>query len=507
MSRAGARPRVAIVGGGFSGIAAAARLKMAGHEAFDVFEQSDGPGGTWHDARYPGAAVDTPQPMYSYSFTETHSFSRVFAGREELLKYLEDTVDEVGIRSHFHFKTRVTSAEWSEKDSAYAVSLSTGETRMYEVLVSAVGYLNNPRYPEWPHLPEFSGAAFHSARWEDVDLAGKRVALVGTGSAACQIAGAIASQVGELLVFQREPGWVLPKADRVFTDEERAELAKPSRRRDLRRRQYLERERGGLEARVGAETKGGWWELVKAASRKPPKSKPVGPQDQAEAYIAEMFASRPDLQAAVTPSYPFGGKRVIKDSTYYPALLRDNVRLIPRAVADAFTGGVIDAEGEKHEVDIMVMATGYLASDYLATLPVKGRKGRWIKDVWNDEPSAFLGVTVPGFPNMFVMYGPNTNSVFLAYLFEAEAAYIQRCVKRIAGGVKTIEVRARWHDEWNRYLEGRLEKTPIARSIRLGVHSYYATKSGRIVGYMPIRNVTYGVLLRLLGRISTKEQR
>jgi cation diffusion facilitator CzcD-associated flavoprotein CzcO len=218
-----------------------------------------------------------------------------------------------------------------------------------------------------------------------------------------------------------------------------------------------------------------------------------------------MFASRPDLQAAVTPDYPFGGKRVIKDSTYYPALLRDNVRLIPRAVADAYQQGVIDAEGEKHEVDIIVIATGYQASDYLATLPVKGRRGRWLKDTWNGEPSAFLGVTVPGFPNMFVMYGPNTNSVFLAYLFEAEAAYIQRCVKRIAGGVKTIEVKQRWHDEWNRYIEKRLDSTPVAHAIRQGVHSYYATKSGRIVGYMPIRNVTYGVLLRLLGQISTKQ--
>jgi cation diffusion facilitator CzcD-associated flavoprotein CzcO len=164
----GKAPRVAIVGGGFSGIAVAASLKREGIETFDVFENSDGPGGTWRDARYPGAAVDTPQPMYSFSFTKAHSFSRVFAEQPELLEYLENTVDDFGLRPHFHFNVQVIGAEWSEERAAWNVSLSTGEEHMYEVLVSAVGYLNNPRYPDWPHLSEFSGRAFHSARWEPV---------------------------------------------------------------------------------------------------------------------------------------------------------------------------------------------------------------------------------------------------------------------------------------------------------------------------------------------------
>jgi cation diffusion facilitator CzcD-associated flavoprotein CzcO len=497
--RVAGSPRVVVVGGGLSGIAVAARLKMGGFETFDVFEQSDGPGGTWHDARYPGAAVDTPQPMYSYSFTKTHSFSRVYAEQPELLAYLENTIDELELRPHFHFNVTVTGAEWSEHEAEYTVSLSTGERRRYQVLVSAVGFLNNPRYPDWPHLSEFTGTVFHSSRWEPVDTTGKRVALIGTGSGGAQIAGAIAPQVAELLVFQREPGWVLPKPDTVFTAEDRDQLAAPKRRRNLRRRQYVEREFGGVGANVGADPRGGLLGMVTAVRR----HKNVLPKDLAEQYIAEIFADRPDLREMVTPKYVFGGKRVIKDSTYYPALVRDNVRLIPRAVNDAYSQGVIDVDAQKYEVDIIVLATGYQASNYLATLPVRGRNGRLLSEVWNGEPSAFMGMTVPGFPNFFMMYGPNTNSVFLVNLFECEAAYVLRCVRRLARGVKSIEVKEAWHDGYNRWIDKRVEKSAAAKAVMAGVHTYYATESGRIVGYMPMKNVTYGVLLRLLGKIST----
>lgn len=487
--------RVGIVGGGFAGIAAAARLKREGHQDFDVFEQSDGPGGTWRDATYPGAAVDTPQPMYSYSFTRNQSFSRLFAAQPELLAYLEQTVDDFGLRPHFHFNIRVLSAEWSESRHAYTLRLSNGEERIYEVLVSAVGFLNNPRLPDWPHLDEFSGEAFHSARWNPVELRGKRVALVGTGSGAVQIASAIAAEVDELLIFQREPGWVLPKPDRVFTPQERARFARPWRRRHLRRLQYIDRENGGFEA-----TGSGLRALL-------PRRKKVDKRKYALDYIDQMFSERDDLRQAVTPQYVYGGKRVIKDSNYYPALLRDNVRLIPHAVDDAYVSGVIDALGDKHEVDVLIMATGYHASKFLATLPVEGRRGRTLEQVWHGEPTAFLGMTVPEFPNFFIMYGPNTNSVHLTYLFESQARYIGRCVKLLQNGARAVEVRQFWHDSYTRRIDDKLKDSAFAKAVKQGVHSYFATDSGRIVGIMPMRNVTYSLLLRALGRPSLKVRR
>lgn len=496
---------VAIVGAGMSGIAVAERLKRSGFEQFDIFEQSDGPGGTWHDARYPGAAVDTAQPMYSYSFTGCHSFSRIFAGQRELLSYLEQTVESYGLLSHCHFGIRVMSAEWSQERLAYRVTLSTGESKWYEAVVSSVGYLNNPRYPDWPHIDSFTGEVFHSSRWPDVDLSGRRVALVGTGSAAAQIAGAIAAEVGELVIFQRQAGWVLPKADRKLSDAERQKMGDERFRRRVRRNQYIDRALGGVTAQIDIDMKASVpMTFLKAKWR---QRSAEDPQKVAERYIDSVFAGRPDLQDMVTPKYRIGGKRVIKDSTYYPALLRDNVRLVPRAAADVYTQGIIDADGQKHEVDVIIMATGYQTSDLVGTLPVKGRSERWLKDVWNGEPSAFMGLTVPGFPNFFMTYGPNTNSAFLAYLFESQAGYIARSISLLRRGVKTVEVRRRWHDVYNDRIQRKLAKSAIAKALEAGVHTYFATESGRIVGYMPMTNATYGMLLRLLGHLSTKKTR
>jgi cation diffusion facilitator CzcD-associated flavoprotein CzcO len=498
--------RVAIIGAGMSGIAVAERLKRSRFENFDLYEQSDGVGGTWHDARYPGAAVDTAQPMYSYSFTKHHSFTRMFAGQQELLAYLEQTVDALDLRPHCHLGVGVTSVEWSQDKLGYLLTLTNGESEWYDAVVSSVGYLNNPRYPDWPHMDEFAGDAFHSSRWSDTSLRGKRVALVGTGSAAAQITGAIAPEVAELLVFQRQAGWVLPKPDRMLTDEEHHKIADGKRRNRIRRKQYIDRYIGGVTAHAEIELDGGLvFTYLRAKWRQ--RRQPPSPQQVAENYIASIFADRPDLRELVTPHYRLGGKRVVKDSSYYEALLRDNVRLIPRAVDDVYAQGVIDAEGEKHEVDVIVMATGYQTSDLLGTIAVKGRDGRWLKDVWNGEPAAFMGLTIPGLPNFFMTYGPNTNSAFLAYLFESQAAYIARSVGLLRRGVKTIEVRKRWHDVYNDRIQRKLANSAIAKAREAGVHTYFATESGRIVGYMPMTNATYGVLLRLLGHLSTTKQR
>jgi cation diffusion facilitator CzcD-associated flavoprotein CzcO len=484
-------PRVAIIGGGMASIALGVRLKASGFDRFDIFEQSGGLGGTWHDARYPGAAVDTPVPMYSYSFTRTYSFSRLYSGQAELLSYLQHTADLYGVLPHFEFGSRVVSVKWDDDQSHYLVTVEGRAPRAYEVVVTAVGFLNNPRYPSWPHLQEFRGHVFHSARWTPIDLTGKRVAVVGTGSAAAQIVGAIAPKVGRLLVFQREPGWVMPKPDRVFTAGEKEKLARPWPRRIIRFRQYVATEIGSLRG-------------ARDIMQKPGGRRNRLSQQIAESYIAEVFAGRPDLAQLVTPSYPFGGKRIIKDSAYYPALLRHNVELVPRAVQDACIDGVIDASGAHHAVDIIVLATGYQASNYLGTLDVRGREGQSIRDYWDSEPTAFMGLTVPGFPNLFMMYGPNTNSVHLVHLFESQAAYIRRCIRRMGNcGYKEVEVKAQWHQRYNEFVERRLSRTATAHAVREGVHNYYATPSGRIVASLPIGNGSYRLLLRTLGRVST----
>ena len=475
-------PDIVVVGAGFGGLAVGVKLKKAGIHTFTIFEKSPGPGGTWWDNRYPGAEVDVSSHLYSYSF-KTYDWSRTHARQAELQGYLEEVIDDYDLRPHIRFGTTVDEAIWDEQTHTYTVRLKDGEEVPAHVVVSALGLLNYPRYPDWPGLDDFAGPKFHTARWEhEHDLTGKRVAIVGTGSTATQILPEIAPIVEELYLFQREPGWVVPKGDRDFTPQEREALRRPlnHRRERIRLALMLERNQiGGAIHRPG----------TKMNSLR---------EHQCRTFIEREFGDRPDLRDAVTPKYPYPGKRPILNSTFYGALKQDNVRLIPRAVASVTSHGVVDTAGAEYPVDIVVMATGFQPANYLASLEVTGRDGKTIHEVWDGEPQAMLGMTVPGFPNFYMLYGPNTNGGEIVFCLERQAEHVVHNVKRMTRrGVTAIEVRRGYYEAYNRWIQRKMDGTAWQVS-----NNYYKAASGRIVTQWPFGALFYGLLSKVLSPLS-----
>jgi cation diffusion facilitator CzcD-associated flavoprotein CzcO len=475
-------PRVAIVGAGFGGIAAGVYLRRAGIETFTIYESSTGVGGTWWDNTYPGAEVDVGSHLYCFSF-KSYDWSRTHARQAELQRYLEETFDEHGLRRHLRLGVTVESAVWDDDRHVWSVRLADGTVEEFHALISAVGFLNVPRSPTWPGLDRFEGAAFHTARWDhDQDLTGKVVAVVGTGSTATQVVPAIQPSVAKLYVFQREPGWVLPKGERDFSAEERSAFASSWRRRRerLRLKYLLERN------------------LLGGAIWHPGSKRQRAREELCRRYIARQFADRPDLAAAVTPSYPYPGKRPIFASTFYPALKRDNVELVPKAVAAVTPTGIVDADGVERAIDVLVLATGFQPANYLARLPVTGRDGRTLQEHWAGEPTAYLGITVPGFPNFFMLYGPGTNGGEIVTMLEAQARYAVRALWRMMReGVSAIEVKPAFAARWDRWLQSKMAGTSWTVS-----RNYFTSDTGKVVTQWPYGNWIYTVLTRALGPVS-----
>ena len=480
-------PRVVIVGAGFGGIAAGVKLQRAGIDAFTIYESSLGIGGTWWDNTYPGAEVDVGSYLYCFSF-KPHDWTRTHAKQAELQKYLEETVDTFGLRSHLQLGVAVESATWDDDRHVWTLQLDDSRVDECHVLVSGVGFLNVPRYPDWPGLDRFEGPKFHTARWEHHhDLTGKVVAVVGTGSSASQLVPAIQPIVKQLYLFQREPGWVLPKGERDLTDDERAQFTKGwrGRRERWRLRWLLEKN------------------LWNGAIFRPGTKANQAREALCRSYIDRKFADRPDLRAAVTPNYPYPGKRPVLASTFYSALKKDNVVLVPRAVASVTPTGVVDADGVERPVDVIVMATGFQPTNYLARLRVTGRTGQTLQEHWAGEPRAYLGITVAGFPNFFMLYGPGTNGGDIVSMLEAQADYAVRVVKRLQRGrVTAVEVKPRFEDRWYRWLQSTMVGTSWTMS-----KNYFTTESGKVVTQWPYGNSLYAALTKALGRVSETSRR
>jgi len=480
-------PKVVVVGAGFGGIAAGVKMKAAGIHTFTIYEASLGIGGTWWDNTYPGAEVDVGSHLYSYSF-KPHDWTRTHARQAELQKYLEETVDEFGLRPHLRLGVTVESARWDDARHVWTVALDDGTVDECHVLVSGVGFLNVPRYPEWPGLDDFEGPKFHTARWEHHhDLTGKVVAVVGTGSSATQVVPAIQPTVKKLYVFQREPGWVMPKGERDFADEERAVFTKRWRRtRERWRQRYL------LEKSL-------WLGGINRPGTKVNREREQFCRD----YIARKFADRPDLREAVTPTYPYPGKRPVLASTFYSALKKENVELVPKAVASVTRTGIVDVDGVERTVDVIVMATGFQPANYLARLRVVGRDGRTLQEQWGDEPRAYLGITVPQFPNFFMLYGPGTNGGEIVVMLESQAEYAVRAMKRMMRERATaIEVKPSFETRWYRWLQSKMEGTSWTMS-----KNYFTSPTGKVVTQWPYGNLHYRALTKLLGRVSETRSR
>lgn len=473
-------PSVIVIGAGFGGIAAGIFARKAGVRDLTIVEQSEGPGGTWLDTRYPGAACDVMSHLYSYSFAQKKDWSHTCARRDEILDYIEGVVDRFRLRPYFRFGTRVAQAVWSSETAQWTVTTSAGDVLAADVLVTAVGLLNVPKLPDWPGLETFAGPVVHTARWrDDLALAGKRVAVVGTGSSAAQVVPALAPQVEHLTVFQREPGWVLPKDDRPFTDEELAEL-RSSRWAAQRRRWklYWLNERGVLA---------------------------LNPDTKRHA-IATKFAvdwlnktvESPELRDKLLPRYPFGCKRPVADRTYLATFNRPDVSLVAQAVTAVRPHAVVTADGAEHEVDALVLATGFQATDFLHTVEIVGPDGVRLEEVWNKAggAEAFLGITVSGFPNLFMLYGPNTNSASNSVIFnlECQARYLGSALRTMTRRGGALDVRSEVQDRYNAWLQSRAP----AKTWESGCQNYYHSETGKLVTNWPGSSVLYWALTKLL---------
>lgn len=471
-------PRAAIIGAGLGGIAAAVHLKRLG-VPLTIFERSDGPGGTWWDNRYPGCTCDIASHYYSYSF-RLHEWRGTHATQAEIQDYVEQVIDEFGIREDLRFGTPITRAEWDEDRSLYRLTTAAGEEHEAEILVSALGLLNHPRYPDWPGLDEFHGPAFHTARWEpEHDLTGKHVAVVGTGSTAAQVVPALAGTASKITMFSREPAWVMPKGDHAFSPQELTRFRKTRAKRLERLKIFLRVERTGL----AADPQSRFHAQMETICRD---------------YFDQMFADRPDLAAVLRPDYPFQCKRPLITSDLYPALKRDDVELIPHGVQRVTEAGLVDATGREHPVDAIVMATGFEPWNFLTSIDIVGRGGRSLHGVWGEEPEAFLGINVSGFPNLFVLYGPNTNVGSVTAVLERQSEYMAHAVRKmLKRGAATIDVPRPLMDLSNR----AIDRANRARSWDGGCSNYYHSSTGRNVTQWPWTALGYSLSTKVGSRL------
>jgi cation diffusion facilitator CzcD-associated flavoprotein CzcO len=475
------QPRVAIIGAGLGGIATAVKLTQAGLHDFTVFERSLGAGGTWHDNTYPGCAVDVPSHAYSFSF-KPYDWSGTHARQPELEQYANDVIDDYGIRNRFRFGVAVTSARWQAESGGHLVTTTTGEQSRFDVVVSCVGMLNVPKYPDWPGLDDFDGPCFHTSRWEHQhDLSGKRVAFVGTGSTSAQVVPAISDQVAELHVYQREPGWVVPKDERTYSERERSRYREHPLLQKWQRYKFFH-----LYSRL--------YKAYDTHSKQQAELRAL-----CEDNIARTIHD-PAIREAVTPRYAYGCKRGVQATDYYQTFNKPHVELHPHAVTELEGNKIVAADGSRTEVDVLILGTGFQTTNYLSTFEIIGSDGRSLLDTWAGEPSAFMGITTPGFKNFFIVYGPNTNGGSIIIQLERQAEVVARTVARLAhhtaGAV--VDTKPAAHQRYVRWVDKRC--TEHSSALETGCNNYYHVASGRNVTQWPGDQYLYWAVTRFLPR-------
>ena len=455
---------VAIIGAGFGGIGLGVALRRAGYEDFTIFEKSDGVGGTWRANTYPGAACDVPSHLYSFSFEPYAGWSRAYATQPEILAYLERCVDKYDLRRHLRLRVEIASARFDSAMGRWELVLNDGQRHACTVLVSACGQLNRPAYPAIPGRDDFEGAQFHSARWDhEVALEGKRVAVIGTGASAIQFVPEIAQRAAQLDLYQRSPPYVIPRADPAYPRWMRGTFAAfPALQRVSRTLQYL-----AHESQAIGFTKYPWLMAL--------------PQRLVMQLMRRQL-SEPSLRAKMVPEYPIGCKRILISSDYYPALARSNVTLITDRIDRITRGGVVAGNLER-PVDAIVYGTGFAASEFLVPMQITGRDGVALHDAWRGGAEAYLGITVAGFPNLFLLYGPNTNLGHnsIVYMLESQIHYIMCCIDALASGLRYIDVRVEVQSSFNARLQRAMERTVWNR----GCTSWYRTAEGKHTNNWP----------------------
>ncbi len=457
---------IAIVGSGFAGLGMGIRLKQAGIDDFVILERAGRVGGTWRDNTYPGAACDVESHLYSFSFEPWPHWTRTFAPQREILQYLEHCADKYGLRPHLRFGTSVNRARYDERTSTWELGTEGGAELRADIVISACGGLSRPKLPEIAGLSSFAGKMFHSARWDSsYPLHGRRVAVVGTGASAIQIVPSLAREVERLFVFQRTAPWILSKPDVPIPAELRALYARLPLAQRLRR-QMIYWQREALAVAWVVEPR--LMRLGEAIARR-----------ELENSVAD-----PELRRKLVPSYTMGCKRVLPTNDWYAALQRENVELVTAAIDEVRPEGIAAKDGVLRAVDAIVLATGFQASEDVAPYDVTGRAGRDLGQVWTDGAEAYLGTTVNGFPNLFLLIGPNTGlgHTSLVLMIEAQIAYVLDAVRTMRKkGLRAVEVRAEAQARYNEEIHRRLKHTVWGS----GCMSWYLTRTGKNTTLFP----------------------
>ena len=457
--------RVVIIGAGFGGIAAAVELKRHGITDVTILEKSPDYGGTWFQNTYPGCCCDVPSYLYSYSYAQRGDWSRLCSPQDEIYDYVHEVARDLGIDRSITTGAAVETCSWDGGACRWSVRTDAGDVYESDAIIVATGQLHQPSVPGIEGADAFAGHAFHSAEWDhDYDLTGKRVAVIGTGASAIQFVPEIARKVQRLTVFQRTGNWFLPRMNRPYPTAFTALIKGLPGMRWLWRNFWFQ-----------------YCELLTAGIRHP---RTLGRllSVRSSRFMRKQVPD-PELRAKIWPNYTFGCKRVLFSSSFLPALARPNVELVTEAIKLMTPSGIVTVDGRRHEVDCVIWATGFKTMGFMFPMEITGAEGRDLSEVWAGGPHAHLGMMVPGFPSMFIMYGPNTNTSGGSIIFyhEAQASYIRQAlqhVQRHGGGA--IDVRPEVEAASDSQVQSRFAGTAWT-----GCNSWYRDVSGRIVSNWP----------------------
>jgi cation diffusion facilitator CzcD-associated flavoprotein CzcO len=461
---------VVVIGAGFAGIGMAVALRQAGIEDFLIVDRGSDIGGTWRDNTYPGLCCDVPCHLYSFSFRPWR-WSRRFPPREEILSYLRAVADENGLSPHLRLGCGVSAAEFDERSAAWNLALDDGSTLRASAVVSAVGQLTRPAFPDIPGREDFAGPSWHSARWNhDVGLAGKRIAVIGTGASAIQFVPEVAKAAAHVDVYQRSAPYILPKNDRPYRHADQVVFD----------RLWLVRKADRLRVFL-------YGELLTSGFVVSPKML-AAPRLMWRRQLHAV--TDPQLRAKCIPDYVMGCKRVLFSNDWYTTLSRPDVDLVTEPIERITSEGVVTADGACRPADVIIYGTGYRASEFLAPMSVTGLGGRRLQEAWRDGAEAYLGITVAGFPNFFMLYGPNTNlgGNSIIYMLEGQIGYVRQALLALGGErLAWLDVRPDVHAAFNAWV-AQASRTSVWES---GCHSWYTTPSGRQTNNWPVQTFLY----------------
>lgn len=454
--------RVAIIGAGPGGLCMGKRLLDEGFDDFVLLEKSTGVGGTWNLNRYPGCECDVQSALYSFSFEIKPDWTKPYGTQPEILEYMRLVADKYGVMAHVRLGDGVAGAVWNESLATWTLTLESGDTVEAEVVVSAIGMFNGLTFPEIDGLDSFGGTMFHSAQWDwDHDLAGERVAVIGSAASAVQFVPEIIKTAGQVHLFQRTANWVMPKVDTPYT-EEQLESFRADPTPVLAFRAEIE----------DSMNKG----MTFANREKLALSVTAG-------LAAIDGVNDPEVRAKLIPDHPFGCKRPLMSNVYFPAFNEPNLALVTGPIGRITPNAVVTADGVAREVDTIILATGFAATKYLSAIDVVGRDGRRIDDAWNDGAQAYLGITTAGFPNLFMLYGPNTNNGSILTMIEHQVEHILGHVKRLAHeGIAWIDVKPEPMARYNAEVQHAIGGIEVWNA---GCNGYYRSPSGRVVTQWP----------------------